>query len=104
MQITDATGIANGSAVNYTVSAHNSAYGALANWNSASGTGFPAGPPLYVSGNAPTAVATGTSGTAATLSWPGGGVHVERCHDHRLPGGRVPRRDPRAELFYVVGQ
>ena len=50
VQITDSSGIANGSAVNYTVSAHNSAYGALANWNSASGTGFPAGPPLYVSG------------------------------------------------------
>ncbi|HEX4442169.1 MAG TPA: tandem-95 repeat protein [Galbitalea sp.] len=70
-QVVDAGGIANGSAVNYTVSARNSAFAALANWNSASGTGFPAGPPLYVVSNPPTAATVGDGGTSASLSWAG---------------------------------
>jgi hypothetical protein len=70
IQITDAGGIANGSAVGYSVSAHNSAFATLASWNSASGTGFPAGPPLYVTGNLPTASGVGNDGTSASLSWP----------------------------------
>ena len=71
VQVTDSAGIANGSAVNFTVSAHNSAFATLATWNSASGTGFPAGPPLYIVGNLPTAASVGDSGTTATLSWAG---------------------------------
>jgi hypothetical protein len=69
VQVVDAAGIANGSAVNYSVSARNSALSTLATWNSASGTGFPAGPPLYVAGNPPTAAPVGEDGTQATLSW-----------------------------------
>ncbi len=71
VQVTDAAGIANGSAVNYSVSARNSAFAQLANWNSASGTGFPAGPPLYVVGNPPVAGTVGEDGTSVSLSWAG---------------------------------
>jgi hypothetical protein len=71
IQITDAAGIANGSAVNYSVSARNSAFAALANWNSAGGTGFPAGPPLYLVDSPPTAATVGEDGTSASLSWSG---------------------------------
>jgi hypothetical protein len=70
-QITDAGGIANGSAVSYTVSARNSAFAPLANWNNAGGVGFPAGPPLYIVGSPPTASALGDAGTSASLTWPG---------------------------------
>jgi hypothetical protein len=69
VQVTDAAGIANGSAVNYSVSARNSAFASLANWNSASGTGFPAGPPLYVSSSPPIAGTVGDDGTSVNLSW-----------------------------------
>jgi hypothetical protein len=71
VQVVDTSGIANGSAVNYSVSAHNSAFGPLASWNSASGTGYPAGPPLYESGTPPTALPVGDDGTTVTLSWVG---------------------------------
>jgi hypothetical protein len=70
-KVVDSGGIANGSAVGYTVSARNSAFGPLANWNSASGTGFPAGPPLYVVSNPPTAATVDESGTSVSLSWAG---------------------------------
>jgi hypothetical protein len=69
VQVTDSAGIANGSAVNYSVSARNSAFAGLATWNSASSTGFPAGPPLYVVGNPPVAASVGEDGTSASLSW-----------------------------------
>jgi len=69
VQVTDSAGIANGSAVNYSVSARNSAFAQLATWNSASGTGFPAGPPLYIVGNAPVAATVGDDGTSVSLSW-----------------------------------
>ncbi|HEY1529339.1 MAG TPA: Ig-like domain-containing protein [Galbitalea sp.] len=69
VSIQDAAGIANGSAVNYSVSARNSAFASLASWNSASGTGFPAGPPLYQPSSPPVASAVGDDGTSARLSW-----------------------------------
>jgi large repetitive protein len=68
-QVVDAAGIANGSAVNYSVSARNSAFATLATWNSASGTGFPAGPPLYVSSSPPIAGTVGDDGTSVNMSW-----------------------------------
>jgi hypothetical protein len=71
IQVTDAAGIANGSSTGYSVSARNSAFAALANWNSASGTGFPAGPPLYVVGTPPVAATVGEDGSTAQLSWSG---------------------------------
>jgi hypothetical protein len=61
--------IANGSSVNYTVSARNSAFATLANWNSAGGTGSPAGPPLVVA--SPSATADTTNGTNVSFSWDG---------------------------------
>jgi hypothetical protein len=70
-KVTDAGGIANGSAVNYSVSAHNSAFAALTSWNSESGVGFPAGPPLYIVGSPPTATTVGDDGTTVSLSWGG---------------------------------
>ena len=77
VQVVDAGGIANGSAVNYSVSAHNCAFAPLANWNSASGTGFPAGPPLYESANPPTAATVGDDGTSA-IAVLGGCVQRQR--------------------------
>jgi hypothetical protein len=71
VQVVDAAGIANGSAVNYSVSARNSAFAQLASWTSASGTGYPAGPPLYVVGNPPVAGTVGEDGTSVSLSWGG---------------------------------
>jgi hypothetical protein len=64
--------IANGSSVNFSVSARNSSYSGLTSWNSASGTGFPAGPPLYDVTNPPTAATPpgDESGTNVTVSWP----------------------------------
>jgi large repetitive protein len=69
LKVTDVAGIANGSAVNYSVSARNSAFSSLATWNSATGTGFPAGPPLYVTSSPPIAGTVGEDGTSASLSW-----------------------------------
>jgi hypothetical protein len=71
VQVTDAAGIANGSATGFSVSARNSAFSSLATWNSATGTGFPAGPPLYVAGTPPVAGTVGDDGTSAHLSWLG---------------------------------
>jgi large repetitive protein len=69
VRVTDVAAIANGSATGFTVSARNSAFGSLASWNSASGTGFPAGPPLYVAGTPPVASTASEDGTSAHLSW-----------------------------------
>ncbi|MDQ1573064.1 MAG: large repetitive protein [Actinomycetota bacterium] len=66
--ITD-SGIDNGSSVGYSVSARNGAFAALANWNSASGIGHPAGPPQIA--DSPNASADINDGTTATLSWGG---------------------------------
>jgi hypothetical protein len=71
ISVTDAAGIANGSATGFTVSARNSAFAPLATWNSAGGTGFPAGPPLPVVGTPPTAATVTEDGGTAQLSWPG---------------------------------
>ena len=62
----DVLGLTNGQTVSVSVSARNSAYAALATWNSVGTSGMPAGPPLSVS--APVATATDSS---ITLSWNG---------------------------------
>lgn len=64
-----APSIANGSSVVYTVSARNSAPNSLATWNSASGTGVPAGPPIKLA--APTASGSLTDGSTASIAWAG---------------------------------
>ncbi len=61
--------IQNGSSITYTVSARNRAVSSLAQWNSAAGTGTPAGPPIRVA--APLASANQDDGGSATLSWAG---------------------------------
>lgn len=62
--------VANGSAVRFSVSARNSAPNSLATWNSASGVGIPAGPPL-TAGPTVAASASVTDGSTATASWSG---------------------------------
>jgi hypothetical protein len=65
-QITS-SGIANGTAVAFSVSARNRAPNSLATWNEAGGSGTPAGPPLVVA--SPTASASTTDGTTASVGW-----------------------------------
>ena len=65
----DATGLNNGSAVSYSVGTRNQAFSSIANWNSASGTGYPAGAPVRAS--SPVATATIEDGSHATLVWNG---------------------------------
>jgi large repetitive protein len=103
VQVTDAAGIANGSAVSYTVSAHNSAFATLANWNSAGGTGFPAGPPLYVVGTPPVAGTVGDDGTSANLSWVGSfTANGATITDYRAAAFRAG--DPTPACSASVGQ
>ncbi|HEV7741597.1 MAG TPA: Ig-like domain-containing protein [Pseudolysinimonas sp.] len=64
-----APSIANGSSVVFSVSARNSAPNSLATWNEASSTGVPAGPPIPT--GAPSASASLTDGTTASISWDG---------------------------------
>lgn len=59
--------IPNGSATAFSVSARNSAPNSLARWNSASGVGTPAGPPIQVG----SPQASTADGTSAALSWSG---------------------------------
>ncbi|MBI5161766.1 MAG: fibronectin type III domain-containing protein, partial [Micrococcales bacterium] len=59
--------IPNGSATGFTVSARNSAPNSLARWNSASGVGTPAGPPIQVGSPR----ASTPDGTTAAISWDG---------------------------------
>ena len=66
--ITD-PGIQDGSNVGFSVSGRNSAFSALANWNKASGTGHPAGPPVIVS--APNVSVDDDNGASASLDWSG---------------------------------
>ncbi len=61
--------IANGSAVGFTVSARNKAPNSLATWNEAGGTATPAGPPILTA--SPSAAASMTDGTSATVTWAG---------------------------------
>ncbi|HEY4225225.1 MAG TPA: Ig-like domain-containing protein [Pseudolysinimonas sp.] len=61
--------ILNGSAVNYSVSARNSAPNSLATWNEADGTDTPAGAPLVT--GTPTASGSTTDGTTASVGWDG---------------------------------
>ncbi|MGV8969002.1 MAG: Ig-like domain-containing protein [Microbacteriaceae bacterium] len=65
----DATGLSNGSSVAFSVSPRNQSVSSLANWNSASGTGFPAGAPVRAS--SPVATATVEDGSTATIVWNG---------------------------------
>jgi large repetitive protein len=94
IQVTDAAGIANGSATGFTVSARNSAFSTLATWNSASGTGFPAGPPLYVVGTPPVAGTVGDDGTEAHLSWldsfTANGASITDYRAAAFPSGDTP--------------
>ena len=62
-------GIADGSSVGFSVSARNGAFSSLANWNKASGTGHPAGPPQRQS--SPNASANTDDGGSAALDWSG---------------------------------
>lgn len=59
--------IGNGSAVAFSVSSRNDANGSIVSWNQAAGTGIPAGAPSF--GSAPTAGASVTDGTTASLAW-----------------------------------
>jgi hypothetical protein len=65
----NATGLTNGTPVNFSVSARNESVALIANWNSVGATGYPAGAPLRVA--VPTALATNDDGRSATLSWAG---------------------------------
>lgn len=62
----DIRGFSNGQSVQVTASAHNGAYAALANWNTATTAGTPAGPPIAVA--APSATATDST---VTVDWAG---------------------------------
>ncbi|CAN5486643.1 hypothetical protein BH09ACT4_BH09ACT4_02420 [soil metagenome] len=64
-----APSIDNGSSVGFSVSARNSAPNSLATWNEAGATGVPAGPPIPT--GAPSAAASVTDGTTASISWDG---------------------------------
>jgi hypothetical protein len=64
--ITDPS-IDDGSNIGYSVSGRNSAFSALANWNKASGTGHPAGPPVISS--APNVSVDDDNGASASLDW-----------------------------------
>ncbi len=62
-------GLANGTTVPFSVSARNKAPNSLATWNEAGGSGTPAGPPLVIA--SPTASASTTDGTTASVAWSG---------------------------------
>ncbi len=61
--------IANGTAVAFSVSARNKAPNSLATWNESGGSATPAGPPIVAA--SPTASASTTDGTTATVAWAG---------------------------------
>jgi hypothetical protein len=61
--------IANGTAVAFSVSARNKAPNSLATWNEAGGSAIPAGPPIVSA--SPTASASTTDGTTASVAWAG---------------------------------
>jgi hypothetical protein len=63
-------GLANGSAVSFSVSARNRAPNSLATWNQAGGTGIPAGAPI-ATGAPVSASGSMTDGATATAAWPG---------------------------------
>jgi hypothetical protein len=67
-QITSSA-VANGTAVAYSVSARNKAPNSLTTWNEAGGSGTPAGPPIVTA--SPTASASTTDGTTASVAWAG---------------------------------
>jgi hypothetical protein len=61
--------IANGTAVSFSVSARNKAPNSLATWNETGGSATPAGPPVVTA--SPTASASTTDGTTASVGWAG---------------------------------
>src|SRR5690606_29517745 len=61
--------IVNGTAVTFSVSARNRAPNSLASWNEAGGSATPAGPPIVTA--SPTASASTTDGTTASVGWAG---------------------------------
>ncbi len=68
LDVAPVSGVVNGSSVQYTVSARNSAPNTLATWNQASGTGTPAWTPLVV--GTPTASGvSSSSGTTVSAQW-----------------------------------
>lgn len=62
-------GIPNGALAAFTVSGRNKAPNSLATWNESGGSGTPAGEPIATA--SPTASASTTDGTTATIAWPG---------------------------------
>lgn len=62
-------GIANGSPVAYSVSGRNKAPNSIAAWNESGGSATPAGAPIVTA--SPTASASITDGSTATVAWPG---------------------------------
>lgn len=62
-------GIPNGSPVAFSVSARNKAPNSLATWNESGGSATPAGEPIATA--SPTASASTTDGTTATIAWAG---------------------------------
>jgi len=72
LNVVDAS-LENGSAYDVSVSARNGSFDPLTNWNSSSGSGTPAGPPLVVGAPSATGSTTGTGATdhSVSVSWAG---------------------------------
>lgn len=68
ISISGIPGVRNGSSIDYSVSARNSAPNSLASWNSASGSGVPAWTPLVVGSPSASGV-TSSSGTRVSAQW-----------------------------------
>jgi hypothetical protein len=81
-------GLANGTSVEFTVSARNDAYPALTTWNSASGQGKPFGAP----GGGSASVSSDAASGSATVSWSGFDGRGDPIHGYfvgRLNSGSV---------------
>jgi hypothetical protein len=63
--------IGNGAAVAYSVSARNSSFGGLTSWNSAGGSGTPAGDPIAVGAPSASVVDSGGGNGTVTVNWAG---------------------------------
>src|SRR5690606_4561188 len=97
--------LANGTAVAFSVSARNSAPNSLATWNSATGSGIPAGPPL-VTGTPPVASGSLTDGATASVSWAGvfhpNGKAIE-SYWAVITTGAVPACPPGGKVVHTDG-
>ena len=80
--------IANGSPVAYSVSARNKAPNSIATWNESGGSATPAGAPIVTA--SPTASASTTDGTTATVAW-AGAFSAQRQGGHQLLRGDALR-------------